>query len=225
MARPQWIPAGGTGGKAVADDVARIDARLRLVDEAITTAIARGIAHLDRRGRTARRPLRHAARPASGQLRLVLVRRASRPTCASRPPPRCGLALRRPVRVLARLRLVPALRRARAIARRAVRGARWSSRRRPRWRTSRRCRSSSARTTPWSATRWSTPASRRCCRRWRPRAPTCRFVRHNRMDRLDQLVAAPWRATHRGLVPRRRRLQHARRPSRRWPRSASWLAA
>jgi 7-keto-8-aminopelargonate synthetase-like enzyme len=50
-ARNSWlarseIPAGGTGGKVIPDDVARIDARLRLVDEAMTTAIAHGIAHL-----------------------------------------------------------------------------------------------------------------------------------------------------------------------------------
>ena len=40
---------------------------------------------------------------------------------------------------------------------------------------------------------------------------TCRFVRHNRMDRLDELVGALAAKPPPGLVPRRRRLQHARR--------------
>ena len=51
---------------------------------------------------------------------------------------------------------------------------------------------------------------------------TCRFVRHSRIDRLDELVGALARPSPPRLVSRRRRLQHARRRGAARRRCASW---
>ena len=65
--------------------------------------------------------------------------------------------------------------------------------------------------TPWSATRWFTTACRPCCRRWRPRArPAASSDTTGWIGWTSWW--APWRPTPPPrLVPRRRRLQHARR--------------
>ena len=112
---------GKTVGKRGRDHC--LDPRVRLVDEAITEAILLGLGHLTAEDEQLGGRVRDLARAPADQLRVLLVSRPRDRSATQERRLRCRRPVRRSVRVVARLRLLPALPRARATAGGDVRDA------------------------------------------------------------------------------------------------------
>ena len=218
-------PAGGSGGTAIDEEVSADSTRGCGWS---TTRSARHRARPrapDRRGRAARRPLRHAARAAPGQLRLVLV--LGLETDLRLKDAACDAVSRYGVQFASSRAYVscPPYARARAVAGRAVRGAAGrradDHARAPRGAADPRRQA----TTRWSAISWFTTACRPCCRPWRPRAPPAASSDTTGWIAWTSSVGTLGGHAPPRLVPGRRRLQHARRRRAPGRRCASWRRA